>query len=103
MTANFDTRRVDFEVNGQNRGWIAIDTARDAGRYQQNYTVLMSLFTEFAINGWGAVRFDDFERQLDALDHWDNLCDLVDQHQPPVTEYTAESLATRLPNLIRLR
>ncbi|MFD0034938.1 hypothetical protein ACFVJK_43365 [Streptomyces sp. NPDC127172] len=102
VTANFDSRRVDFEVNGQNRGWIAIDTSRDAGRYQQNYAVLISLFTEFAINGWGAVRFDDFERQLDALDHWDDLCELVDQHQPSVTEYTTESLATNLPRLVQL-
>lgn len=102
VTADFDTRRVDFEVNGQNRGWIAIDTGRDAGRYQQNYAVLVSLFMEFAINGWGAVRFDDFERQLDALDHWDDLCELVDQHQPPVTEYTTESLTTSVPRLVHL-
>ncbi|MFF3359601.1 Gfo/Idh/MocA family oxidoreductase [Streptomyces sp. NPDC002917] len=102
VTADFDTRRVDFEVNGQYRGWIAINTGRDTGRYQQNYAVLISLFREFAVNGWGAVRFDDFERQLDALDHWDDLCDLVDQHQPPVTDYTTGSLAARLPNLVHL-
>lgn len=102
VTADFDTRRVDFEVNGTNRGWIAIDTNRDAGRYRQNYAVLMSLFMEFAINGWGGVRFDDFERQLDALDRWDDLCDLVDQHRPPVTEYTTESITTHLPTLISL-
>ncbi|WP_329453457.1 hypothetical protein OG894_43655 (plasmid) [Streptomyces sp. NBC_01724] len=102
VTADFDTRRVNFEVNGQYRGWIAINTGRNTGRYQQNYAVLMSLFREFAVNGWGAVRFDDFERQLDALDHWDDLCDLVDQHQPPVTDYTTGSLAARLPNLIHL-
>lgn len=102
VSADFDSRRVSFEVNGRDRGWIAIDTDRDAGRYQQNYTVLMSLFTEFAINGWGGVRFDDFEKQLDALDHWDDLCELVDQHQTPVSEYTTESLVTSRPTLIDL-
>ncbi|MFD5757403.1 hypothetical protein ACFXI6_37735 [Streptomyces mirabilis] len=102
VIADFDSRSVEFEVDGRRRGSIAIDTSRDAGRYQQNYAVLMSLFMEFAINGWGAVRFDDFERQLDALDHWDDLCELVDQYQPPVTEYTTESLATNLPRLVQL-
>lgn len=57
---------------------------------------------EFTTKGWGNIRFDDFERQLDALAHWDALCDLVDRHQPPIIEYSEESIARRLPEFISL-
>ena len=102
VVCDFDTRRAEFTVQGQDRGWLAVDTTRDAGRYRQNYAVLMSLFMTFAINGWGAVRFDDFEPQLDALDAWDELCDAVDLGGPPVAEYTTDSLTTDPPGLVPL-
>jgi len=89
IVCDFDARRATISVDGRERGWIAIDTVREAGRYSKNYTVLMSMFTEFALNGWGGVRFDDFERQLDALDWWDRLCEEVAAANVPVHEYEA--------------
>jgi hypothetical protein len=38
-------------------------------------TFPVSIFADFALQGkWSGARYDDFERQLDALDWWDSLC-----------------------------
>jgi len=84
---DFDTRRASFYVNNGRAGWIEIDTERVRSRYAANYAVLMALFGEFALNGWGPVRFDDYANQLDALHDWDVLCDLVEENNVPTTCY----------------
>jgi predicted dehydrogenase len=99
LTCDFDERRLDIMVTGQRHEWIAIDRDRAAGRYRQNYAVQMQMFMEFAINGWRAIRFDDFARQLDALDAWDDLCDAVERDSISVVGYTTESITAATPPL----
>ncbi|MFE9576312.1 hypothetical protein ACFYO1_08010 [Nocardia sp. NPDC006044] len=100
VTCDFDSRRAEFrDTAGNDRGWIAIDNDRFGGRYRQNYAVQMEMFMNFAINGWGAVRFDDFVRQLDALDAWDDLCDAVTRNNIRVSDYDASTIGSRQPQL----
>ncbi|SHN46237.1 hypothetical protein [Cryptosporangium aurantiacum] len=85
VDCDFDARNISLTVADVNRGVIAVDSTK----YSANYSVLMSLFTSFSLNGWDALRFDDFQRQLDALDWWDDLCDRVEVCRVPVTSYEA--------------
>lgn len=75
---NFDTRRLTIDSDGTSL-WIEVDSSGGGGAYAKNYAVLMSLFSEFVLNGWGETRFDDLERQLLALEDWDRLCDRVEE------------------------
>ncbi|WP_194835800.1 hypothetical protein [Nocardia sp. XZ_19_369] len=99
-TCDFDARRTEFsDTAGNDRGWIAIDNDKFGGRYRQNYAVQMEMFMNFAINGWGAVRFDDFSRQLDALDAWDDLCNAVARAEIPVSDYDTTTITSQRPQL----
>jgi hypothetical protein len=102
VICDFDQRRATITVAGVQRAWIAIDNQRMKARYAKNYAVLMSMFIEFSLNGWGAVRFDEFHRQLDALDWWDALCDSVLRSDVPVHPYDTQrpsALMTKLSEL----
>jgi hypothetical protein len=87
IECDFDERSARIFLGDVDYGRISIDDESAGGRFKTNYAVLMSMFMEFSLNGWGAVRFDDFTRQLDALDWWDNLCDLVEDTDVPVHPY----------------
>jgi predicted dehydrogenase len=87
IECDFDERSARILLGDVDHGKVRIDVESAGGRFKTNYAVLMSLFMEFSLNGWGAVRFDDFTRQLDALDWWDNLCDLVEDAEVPVHPY----------------
>jgi hypothetical protein len=88
VLCDFDRRDMHIVVRGVANGSIRV---RNGGDYE----VLMSLFTEFALTGWGAVRTDEFDRQLDALDSWGALCDKAERACIPVVEYE-----NSLPNAV---
>ncbi|GLY00599.1 hypothetical protein Acsp01_09780 [Actinoplanes sp. NBRC 101535] len=87
IACDFDARSATITTDGGLHGTITIDENAAGGRYRKNYAVLMSMFIDFSLNGWGPVRFDDFQRQLDALDWWDTLCDRVDEAGVPIRPY----------------
>ncbi|WP_033344362.1 Gfo/Idh/MocA family oxidoreductase [Catenuloplanes japonicus] len=83
ITCDFDARTATVVVGGETLGTVGIG----GGSLRTNYAVLMSMFIEFSLNGWGAVRFDDLPRQLDALDWWDDLCSRVEAVGVPCHSY----------------
>jgi predicted dehydrogenase len=89
IQCDFDTRAASVNAGAALRGSIRVRAGSD-------YAVLMSLFVKFSLSGWGPIRFDDFERQLDALDAWDALCDAVEREGVPVVDYDDE-----LPSVAR--
>jgi hypothetical protein len=86
---DFDTRRLTFHGGSNDGEWIEIDSDREQGQYANNYAVLMALFGEFVLNGWGGVRFDDYFNQLIALEDWGRLCEYAERQEVEPVIYSS--------------
>jgi hypothetical protein len=82
LVADFDARRLEIIVDGNVEGTIMV-----SHEWAANYAVQLDLIRGFLLRGHGSVRYDDFARQLDALDWWDSLCDWAERHDVVPFDY----------------
>lgn len=82
IACDFDTRALTVSFNDSAETFVVA-----VKESYPDYAVQLSLFMDFATNGWGATRFDDFLLQLDALDWWGLCSRFAEEPGSPLVEY----------------